>query len=284
VFLQKQHEKQTGKVLPIFEYSGIHNKVKKQSSLTDQQITTLWAEMCQDFLKKELTIDALYGIKTMTDDVLNMLKIYSMYGAFDVHFGGDDYTLASADMNYSEELKEAVNKSIKDVILNELKTFINNNQDEAEEIIKHIKHLEDLYLISEVRMDNNVIIGHAQEIIKNNAHEMNFTECLEYTSTFNMPAEDTIICLSQTLSLKLPSNIALAKILDMIEKSIVNDEQAKKFLPKLQKLRKNLSGDYSPRGLDNLLLSSSLFSRSTDKSQLEDEECNTSVEINIPKK
>lgn len=132
VYLQKQYEKQyeltlkaylhdfgekgealfmerwgQNKTLPIFEYSGIHNRLIaiNPDELTEEKIIGMWLAMCSAYMSKTLHDfeESLYEMSV--DDI----KIMSMY-----QFKENSLAKMNqpADLNYSEELRTRLNKAI----------------------------------------------------------------------------------------------------------------------------------------------------------------------------
>jgi len=203
IFLQKEYEKQTGKTLPIFDYSGIHSLTKKQAALTDQQIAGLWAEMSLDFFRKKLTVNNLPQLTNLDDDAINNIKIYGMYGALETRFGEKDFTFAPADRNYSDDLKHTIHEAIKKMLTTELNNFLTNN---LEKVKNSINLPRDLNCI--LQTENKDLHLHAQQIIKNYASKMNFSACLRYAKAFKLPVEDQLECLAKTKSIvALPEDV-----------------------------------------------------------------------------
>lgn len=100
------------KILPIIEYSGIHNTIKiiPESELTDEKIISLWADMCGSYIEKELEKTENEDIHYMTTDDI---KLYSMYRIKELNpkIGKQNN---AADTNYSAELRVKINAAIKE--------------------------------------------------------------------------------------------------------------------------------------------------------------------------
>ncbi|MBI2786960.1 MAG: HD domain-containing protein [Legionella longbeachae] len=122
------------KTLPIFEYSGIHNKIVPHGELSEEQIFQLWMEMIEHFLRKNLlrinTSDLLDGNLPIED-----IKILSMYGVKENPWAKEN---VSADTNYSPELRLQIDGAIKEILEKDIPNFrqtirhlIQNNEKKA---------------------------------------------------------------------------------------------------------------------------------------------------------
>lgn len=96
--------------LPIFEYSGVNNQIKKIDSadLTDQKIINMWSEMCSDYIKSSLE-KGYENFYEIYDKEIEDIKIISMFKNID-----NKYALRSqsADINYDPALREKINQVI----------------------------------------------------------------------------------------------------------------------------------------------------------------------------
>lgn len=124
LFLQNAYELQWGKKLSIFEYSGIHNSIKLVSELDEEKIINLWAEMCGHFIGSS----SIFGFEKIIDeDVLDNIKIRSMYGEkFSSSLFGK---YGPADSNYSESLKNKINRAICLKIEDQLVSWIDKTRE-----------------------------------------------------------------------------------------------------------------------------------------------------------
>lgn len=125
VFLQKEYEKITGKLLPIFEYSGIHNFLIKQETLTEEKIIDLWISMCRDYLKSMVEnfdhFDDSQKLK-FSSQLINLeienIKIHAMYGMGNYIFSNILITrkiakaMSAGDSNYPSTLQKIISKKI----------------------------------------------------------------------------------------------------------------------------------------------------------------------------
>ncbi|NNM59327.1 MAG: hypothetical protein HKM04_05880, partial [Legionellales bacterium] len=91
--------------LPLFEYSGIHNKIRRveEVELTDENLIAMWTEMCTDYLKKEENKNKIYSMS------IKEIKMYSMYSNRpNLLFT----TNSSADENYPAHLRQKIDFAI----------------------------------------------------------------------------------------------------------------------------------------------------------------------------
>jgi hypothetical protein len=98
------------RLLPLFEYSGLHNRVRaiSEAELTDNKVILMWTEMCSDYVKKGiknlLREDNIY-ISNVED-----IKARSLYK---YGFGpSNEKCNGPADSNYSVDLRNKINSSI----------------------------------------------------------------------------------------------------------------------------------------------------------------------------
>ncbi|MCW8410267.1 SidE phosphodiesterase domain-containing protein [Legionella sp. PATHC035] len=96
------------KSLPIYEYSGQHNTLKRvdPTELTEERIIEMWISMCSDFMAKRLKDVDQETLYTMSVDDI---KVLSMYGYKKTNLAGLNQ---SADLNYPEELRELISQAI----------------------------------------------------------------------------------------------------------------------------------------------------------------------------
>lgn len=95
-------------VLPLFEYSGMHNQIKAipESALTDEKIIQMWVEITSDFMKQEL--EKVNGVD-IDELSVNDLKVLSVYRRRTDSLG---QTLQPADASYSPALREIIDIKI----------------------------------------------------------------------------------------------------------------------------------------------------------------------------
>ncbi|MBI2786896.1 MAG: hypothetical protein HYX60_11600 [Legionella longbeachae] len=128
----------TVKILPIFEYSGLHNFFVRieENRWTEEYLIKLWCELCEAFMLKKLAYNH-FGVERLT---VHDIKIMAMYGNAD-----DSYMkrYEPADSNYPIELQEKINNAIGQV----RQRIIENN---INPIIKKIKSNRQMLLDNEV--------------------------------------------------------------------------------------------------------------------------------------
>jgi len=130
IFLQNSYKTATGNTLPLAKHSGIHNQLKILEQPTEKALLVMWVEMCEDYLKKSMTIENMdFSQKN------ELIKVMSMYGktSFSAHLDGSpDFTINSADANYDDAFKTKLNAE-----LDKLKIKI--HQEITDNFIKKIK-------------------------------------------------------------------------------------------------------------------------------------------------
>ena len=106
LFLQIEYEKATGKKLPIFEYSGVHNFIKAAPIYTEDEIVAMWVEIVSKFIKENIESKGYYS------ESLEALKIK----AIDGYTGGNNLIKkqTALDLNYAPELQIKINIALKE--------------------------------------------------------------------------------------------------------------------------------------------------------------------------
>jgi len=104
LFLQIEYQKATGILLPIFEYSGVHNFIKSAPIYSEEEIVAMWVEMVSEQIKKHLKSFLLssYSIES--------LKLEAIYGCTDLNKYIKKQTVL--DLNYSQELIVKINSAL----------------------------------------------------------------------------------------------------------------------------------------------------------------------------
>lgn len=121
VFIQNQYAKQSnGKLLPIYKYSGVHNRIRLQTNLDESQLKSMWAEMCYDYMNKQMqktsTANQLLSMSINDIKTLSMsLKVELTRAKFN----------ASADSNYSPSLQLEISQTIEAIKLKLVKKYAN---------------------------------------------------------------------------------------------------------------------------------------------------------------
>lgn len=102
--------------LPIYEYSGLRNKLTPYdtSKLTDENIVSMWVEMCSDFMRNALSHagqDSSYDfyddlIYTMSIEDIKVLSMYKTKGNILAKVN------QPADLSYNVELREKITDAI----------------------------------------------------------------------------------------------------------------------------------------------------------------------------
>jgi hypothetical protein len=116
-YLQDEYKNFHGKILPIFEYSGLHNSIReiKPEEYSEKFILEMWSIMIRDYLYNLESFDA--QVKLLNKNKIDKLKILSMYGA--ESFEKTAYHVKSilpADRYYSIELQQAINQAAEAII------------------------------------------------------------------------------------------------------------------------------------------------------------------------
>lgn len=106
IHIQKEYQIQTGKLLPIYEYSGTHNFLQIRE-YTDASIVILWQELIEDYLLRAHFMDpAIFE----HDEFLGIekIKILAMYTANNPY----PDQLKPVDSNYTENLRDHTHQAI----------------------------------------------------------------------------------------------------------------------------------------------------------------------------
>ncbi|MDX1900986.1 MAG: SidE phosphodiesterase domain-containing protein [Gammaproteobacteria bacterium] len=138
------YEKKYGKsVLPIMYYSGIHNQVKMEpeENFTPENITRLWADMCEDYMKS-LALDELTKID------LNEVKVRAMYHITHRAVQKDKKThyelFVPADSLLSQEIQDDINEAIH---LKKQAILIKKHQEFIDIITRKIQYMNDYKIV-----------------------------------------------------------------------------------------------------------------------------------------
>ena len=119
LFLQIEYEKVTGKKLPIFEYSGVHNFIKAAPIYTEEEIVAIWVTIVSKLIIKD--IDSIKS-KGYFSESLETLKIKAIDG-----YIGENILIkkqTALDLNYSHQLREKINLALEEEKLKLFKLHI----------------------------------------------------------------------------------------------------------------------------------------------------------------
>lgn len=112
-YLQNEYKKKHGTVLPIFEYSGLHNSIRAISAeeYSNELILKMWSALVEkyyDNLKQTFTDMTDFAKKTVDE-----VKVFAMYGLDHLRHTAEFIShIAPPDNNYPEELQYAVTQKI----------------------------------------------------------------------------------------------------------------------------------------------------------------------------
>lgn len=106
IHLQLAYQKAYGKLLPIYEYSGIHYYLKKIAPFMPEQLCEMWFMMCSCFIKDKIQKGE---IKELRDYSIQEIMILSMYPKVTHHFF---YKFTDACHHYSRPLSRRIEKLI----------------------------------------------------------------------------------------------------------------------------------------------------------------------------
>lgn len=105
IYIQQQYAlENSGMMLPLIEYSGIHNTIKHVDNIGRNEIIRMWVAVCTDYIKLKLA-DPYSKIK---EAELNSIKSSAVYGI-------SSHNIMSPDINYDSSLKKAINDAINEV-------------------------------------------------------------------------------------------------------------------------------------------------------------------------
>lgn len=125
IYLQFAYQEAfNGEILPIYEYSGIHHYLKKVSPFTEEQISHMWLEMCDNFMMtKSLNKLSSYSISTIM-----MLSMYKK-----VFYTSVFSEITDACHNYPEHLALKIKKMVGE----SCDKFISEHQNRIVETLHH---------------------------------------------------------------------------------------------------------------------------------------------------
>lgn len=111
IFMQREYQNKYGVLLPIVKYSRFQHAVQLQKNYSDEELLSMWGEMCEAYLW-----DALKNGKTAALSLPNdEIKIRSMYTHDPLNARLREYfikKLLPADSNYDKSLQTAINQRI----------------------------------------------------------------------------------------------------------------------------------------------------------------------------
>ena len=106
LYLQIEYQKATGIILPIFEYSGVHNFIKAAPKYSEDEIVAMWVAMVSKLITDDLKT------KGYCSDSLTSLKIKAIDG-----FISNDLSIKkqiTIDTNYSPLLRAKIDLALEE--------------------------------------------------------------------------------------------------------------------------------------------------------------------------
>ena len=117
IYEQYEYKHKFGKTLPIFEYAGIANKVRKvnKEEYTQERILAMWKEAIQDCIKR-LSMSH-EGLMILAQNDPELIKVNVIYGLNELSHTADFISkLQSVDINYPTHLKDSINNIAKETL------------------------------------------------------------------------------------------------------------------------------------------------------------------------
>lgn len=182
-----EYEKRHGhKTLSIYEYSGIHNVMRRvpDEELTLDKLKYMWLTVCRDFLTQNIDSDKI-DIYNMSPDVIKTLSIYKTK---ENRHGLENAPADSIfDNKTKEELDKAINKmrdNIIDTRHSEIITLIKNKECTIfdDKIFNHLLKSPSLRnqlhneIIAQCNSEMNSGIEHEMDLINNQFNNNNFAQ------------------------------------------------------------------------------------------------------------
>lgn len=145
IYLQFAYQEAfNGEILPIYEYSGIHHYLKKVSPFTEEQISHMWLEMCENFMM----LNSLNKLSSYSISTIMMLSMYKKIFHNEVF-----REITDACHNYPEHLALKIKKEVRE----SRDKFISEHKNRIAEKLHHC--IDDL--ISSSNVTNEI----SQELI-----------------------------------------------------------------------------------------------------------------------
>jgi len=121
LYLQIEYQKATGIILPIFEYSGVHNFIKAAPKYSEDEIVAMWVSMVSKLVTDDLKT------RGYCSDSLTMLKIKAIDGCI------SNYELKKKripiDINYPPLLRAKIDLALEEEKSKCLDRYINELKD-----------------------------------------------------------------------------------------------------------------------------------------------------------
>lgn len=117
-FLQNEYHLSTGKRLPIFEYSGVHNYMRSAPVFNSNAIVAMWQESARDYLCAQLAKGR--STQDLLEQSLDDFKTQAMYDKIANHLASKN---APADSNYSVNIKTEINTIITSLRVEVIKSY-----------------------------------------------------------------------------------------------------------------------------------------------------------------
>lgn len=106
-----EYKNATGETLPLIEYSGSHNIVKRWETPSPDKIVEMWVQMCSDFMEPYYNTLNQSVISSMDLDTIKMKAMYGNINVPDEH-KKNFVNCSPADSNYPPELRAKINEAI----------------------------------------------------------------------------------------------------------------------------------------------------------------------------
>lgn len=112
-YVQLEYERLHGIVLPIVEYSGLHNSIRfvLAEEYSNSRVIAMWVAMCVAYMRTKV-MGELRDIKTFVTQTLDEMKVCAMYCIEGVHESTLFRGIFPADINYSSPLYDAVTEAL----------------------------------------------------------------------------------------------------------------------------------------------------------------------------
>lgn len=161
VYLQFEYKNTFGKILPIYEYSAIHNRYRAVATFSDEQIVALWVKVCEAIYFANSKHMELTCLKNTSIAEIQIKSLYANAIDNNIFCG-----FKEASYNYPQPLQLSVNEAISNLKEKYIKSirrlvstmgFSNNTYLTNDTFFKSIRLDDELLASAKSQIEKNLI-------------------------------------------------------------------------------------------------------------------------------